>query len=293
MFVAIDNRDMSAPRVLDWINRTKNANNNVISPEFAMEILGKTNFYGHIKAVLKNIKENCSDKNGELVADKVLEYKEFILSCINRREMSPDAMKDLQEMAVLCECEDELKGVNRWRKLYKIHDCEGVTVDSKEKFKELKGEGLKVFFCADEVCLSECDLSKADSINFVERASVDLSRAKNFPKNLDLSSCSTVKLDQADLSGVKEIKFAKYSNVSIDKATIDVEYLDLSHCSDVKGLADCWLRNIKKIRLKDKRQADRFLDGVLHKDKLNCEYVYPGYLSIKMLLGEKNKDLQS
>ena len=287
MFVAINNNEMSAPRVLDWINRTKNANNNIISPEFAMEILSKTNFYGHIKKVLKNIKENCKTK------DEILPYREFLLSCINRREMSPDAMKDLQELAVLCECEDELKGVNRWRKLYKIHDCEGVTVDSKEKFKELKGEGLKVFFCADEVCLSECDLSKADSINFVERASVDLSRAKNFPKDLDLSSCSTVKLDQADLSGVKEIKFAKYSNVSIDKATIDVEYLDLSHCSDVKGLADCWLRNIKKIRLKDKRQADRFLDGVLHKDKLNCEYVYPGYLSIKMLLGEKNKDLQS
>ena len=88
MFVAIDNNEMNVPQVLDWINRTKNANDNVISPEFAMEILSKTNFFGHIKAVLKNIKDRCKTK------EEILPYKEFILSCVDRREMSDEAMKD-------------------------------------------------------------------------------------------------------------------------------------------------------------------------------------------------------
>ena len=35
MFVAIENNEMNVPQVLDWINRTKKDNGNVISPEFA------------------------------------------------------------------------------------------------------------------------------------------------------------------------------------------------------------------------------------------------------------------
>ena len=85
MFVAIDNTDMDVFKVEEWINRTRDANGGVISPEFAMEILGKTNHFAHIKKVVNHIKKSCMDENGELVKDKVLAYKEFILSCIDRR----------------------------------------------------------------------------------------------------------------------------------------------------------------------------------------------------------------
>ena len=56
MFVAIDNRDMNVFKVDGWINTTRDANGGIISPEFAMEILSKTNFHGHIKKVVKNIR---------------------------------------------------------------------------------------------------------------------------------------------------------------------------------------------------------------------------------------------
>ena len=69
MFVAIDNIDMDALKVEEWINTNRDANGGVISPEFAMEILTKTNHFAHIKKVISLIKKNCSDKNGELVAD--------------------------------------------------------------------------------------------------------------------------------------------------------------------------------------------------------------------------------
>ena len=45
MFVEIDNQDMDALKVEEWINITRDANGGEISPEFAMEILTKTNKY--------------------------------------------------------------------------------------------------------------------------------------------------------------------------------------------------------------------------------------------------------
>ena len=52
MFVAINNTEMNIPQVTEWIMKTRDANGGVISPEFAMEILGKTNHFGHIRARL-------------------------------------------------------------------------------------------------------------------------------------------------------------------------------------------------------------------------------------------------
>ena len=147
MFVEINNSEMNVPQVLDWINRTKNANNNVISPEFAMEILGKTNFYGHIKVVLKNIKENCKTR------EDIEPYKEFILSCVDRREMSPQALSDLQELAEKGGFKDEFDKTNDKTKIYEVKDCENADVKiikSKKEFEALGGENLRIFFDADE-----------------------------------------------------------------------------------------------------------------------------------------------
>ena len=97
MFVPINSADMDAFKVEEWINRTRDDNGGVISPEFAMDVLGKTNHFAHIKKLINLIKKSCSDKNGELVADKVLAYKEFILSAIDGREHEGMALKGLQE----------------------------------------------------------------------------------------------------------------------------------------------------------------------------------------------------
>ena len=78
MFVAIDNKNMDALKVEEWINPYRDDNGGVISPEFAMEILGKTNYFAHIKKVINNIKKACLDENGKLVADEVLAYKDVV-----------------------------------------------------------------------------------------------------------------------------------------------------------------------------------------------------------------------
>ena len=240
MFVAINNREMSAPRVLDWINRTKNANNNVISPEFAMEILSKTNFYGHIKTVLKNIKENCKTK------EDILPYKEFILSCVDSREMSDQAMADLQELVKLCGCREEFDEANDKVKIYEVKDCENVDVKiikSKEELEALSGEDLRVFFDADEVDLSSCDLIRVEKITFREGARVDLGYAKNLPKELDFSMCSKVDLRGGDLEEL-DLKFREGAEVKLERLYSLPKELDVSMCSKV-NLVGCNLEGLK------------------------------------------------
>ena len=247
MFVAIDNREMSAPRVLDWINRTKNANNNVISPEFAMEILGKTNFFGHIKTVLKNIKENCKTR------EDVLPYKEFILSCVDRREMSPDAMKDLQELVKLCGCREEFDKTNDKVKIYKVKDCENADVKivkSIEEFDALEGEDLRVFFDADVVNLSDYNL-KGLKIKFKEGARVDLGYAKNLPKELDFSMCSKVNLRSCALEEL-DLKFREGAEVKLERSYSLPKELDVSMCSKV-NLVGC---NLEGLKLKFREGAE-------------------------------------
>ncbi len=246
MFVEIDNIDMDALKVEEWIKETRDANGGVISPEFAMEILTKTNHFAHIKKVLKNITKACSDENGELVADKVLAYKEFILSCIDGREMSPNALEMLSELAEKGGCKDEFAELNSKPKWYYKNDCDNIDIKiikSKEEFKALKGNNLKVFIDANYINLVGCYLGKVKSLKFKKGAEVDLTSAKNLPKDLDVSMCSEVKLSSCDLEGVERIKFREGADVYLSNAYNLPKDLDVSMCSKV-NLTGCDLMGI-------------------------------------------------
>ena len=251
MFVAIENNEMNVPQVLDWINRTKNANNNVISPEFAMKILGKTNFYGHIKVVLKNIKENCKTR------EDIEPYKEFILSCVDRREVSPQAMEDLVAMAKLCCCKDEFAELNSKPKWYYKNDCDNIDIKiikSKKEFYDLEGENLRIFFDADNVDLSSCWLKRVKSLKFRKGVKVSLSYALDLPKDLDFSMCSEVGLTCCNLKGIS-LKFRDGAMVYLSKTTNLPKELDVSVCSYV-DLSSC---NLEGIELKFREGAEVYL----------------------------------
>ena len=252
MFVAINNVDMNINDVEKWIKTARDANGGVISPEDAMEVLSKTNHLGHIKKVLRNIYKNCT------TPEKMAPYKEFILSCVDRREMSGEAMDILREMAKLCCCEDELETINKKPKLYNKTDCKLITVKSKEEFEALRGENLKVYFDADKVDLSECDLSKVKVFNFREVAVVNLVGAKNLPKDLDFSMCSKVNLRYCDLEGLN-LKFREGAEVVLRCAQNLPKNLDFSMCSEV-DLSACDLRGVKEIKFKDKEQKKKFME---------------------------------
>ena len=286
MFVAIDNSEMNVPQVLDWINRTKNANDNVISPKFAMEILSKTNFYGHIKTVLKNIKENCKTK------EDILPYKKFILSCVDRREVSPQAMADLVAMVKLCGCEEEFNEANDKVKIYEIKDCENVNIEivkSKIDFYDLEEENLRVFFDADEVNLSYCVLIRAEKITFREGARVDLRYAKNLPKELDFSMCSVVDLQGCNIEGLN-LKFRDGAEVNLWRVENLPKHLDVSMCSCV-DLSDCDLEGLK-LKFREGAGIDLSWAKNLSQDldvsmcsKVNLSYCYLNGISLKFKEG--------
>ena len=120
MFVEIENRDMNEHNVDKWIKLTRKDSGDIISPEFAMKILSKTNHIANIKTVLKNIKAQCVDENKKLVLELVLPYREFILSCVDGREQSEMIMSDLIELAEACGCKEELETINNNEKVYLI-----------------------------------------------------------------------------------------------------------------------------------------------------------------------------
>ena len=249
MFVEINNKDMNIHDVNNMINRVKKPDSTV-SPEFAMEILSKTNHLANIKVIIKNIKEHCTIK------EQLEPYKEFILSCVDGREMSDIALTDLREMADLCGCSKEFDAANEKPKLYDKFDCDNVViVKSREELEALEGENLKVYFDAGKVELRGCDLSKVKALKFREGAEVDLSCTRNLPKDLDVSMCSKVGLYGCDLEGLN-LKFREGAEVKLLGCKNLPKDLDVSMCSKV-DLGRC---DLEGLNLKFREGAEVDLD---------------------------------
>ncbi len=251
MFMKIDNRDMSVNDVEKLINDVCKVNDGVILPKFALEILSKTNHITHIKKILNNIKEKCD------TPEKMAPYREFILSCVDGREMSPQALDMLDKLAALCGCSDEFEEAKGKPKLYGKFDCKNtVIVRSEEEFEELIGENFNVHFDIDTVDLSSLDLRKVENIKFREGAEVTLSDAENLPKSLDVSMCSKVNLFGCDLSGLN-LKFREGAEVNLFSTKNLPKDLDVSMCSKVV-LGHC---DLSELNLKFREGAEVNLDG--------------------------------
>ena len=221
MFVAIDNKDMDAFKIENWINQNRNANGGVISPEFAMEVLGKTNYFGHIKKVLKRIKDCCSE-DGVLIADRVLAYKEFILSCAEGREMSDMTMKELLILADKCGCIDEFIKIHHKQKVYNKSAYEGLVLEIK-KFEDLSkhfsASNLCVCVNADEFFFEGGYFGYIVDLKFKKDTKVYM-YCTSTPKKMDFSNCSDVNLSWSKFDTDNEIIFKDGSEVNLSMTKI-------------------------------------------------------------------------
>lgn len=235
MFIPINNTDMNIFDVDEWINRTRDENGGVISPEFAIEVLSKTNFYGHIKKVLKNIKDKNKTK------EEILQYKEFILSCVDGREVSAAALADLSELAEECGCKDEFDKAQESTKYYDVKACEkNVVVSSNEELQALSGTDLDVLFYQknedghenDTYMILDADFACAKKLRFNKFANIHIQRGENFPKEIDFSNCYTVLVNYADFNGDENIKWPGSCDLyTVRKIPANT---DLSHCRKVR-----------------------------------------------------------
>ena len=253
MFVLIENKDKSPIDLEGDIQVTRNEGR--ITPEYAMEILSLTNFRTNIKKLVRAIKDKCKTK------EDILPYKDFIVSCVDSREVSEEALANLCEMATLCGCVDEFEVANDKPKFYGKFDCNKTVVKvvkSKEEFEALRGENLRVYFDADAdiVDLSYYDLSKVKAFKFREWAVVYLIGAKNLSKDLDVSMCSYVSLARCNLEGLN-LKFKEGAEVDLEGAYNLPKDLDVSMCSKL-WLGDC---DLEGLNLKFREGADVDLGG--------------------------------
>ena len=253
MYVGIDNKDMNVHNVMEWINTTRDANGYVISPEFAMEILSKTNFYGHIKKVLKHIRDNSVNENGELIAEKILPYKEFILSCVDGREMSNEALKYLREFAGVFGKEfcDEFEEINTKKKIYNKDCCEIYDVYSVDELREAikQNKVVNAYLSGDKIELLNLDMKNVNVLK-VSEGTTDLHLAfcDNLPRIIDAPSCETILFNYSDMSCVEEFSYGhrlKVLNFTCAKNLPSC--LDFSGCSARIVFEDNEFSNIEKM----------------------------------------------
>ncbi len=236
MFVFISNDNENVIELDGWIKRTRNANKGVITPEFAMEILSKTNHFALIKNVLNNIKKVCSDEKDVLVPEKLLAYKEFILSCVDGRETSNGVMNELKNIASLCNFEDEFKKVNQKNKLYKKGFCATTVVRSKDDYDALMGSDLIVYFDSDEFDLSKLYLERASCIYFKKKSDIKVSQKNILPRYFDASNCFKLNIDNCDMSNVDILKLGERSRVTLSTVSNIPVDTDFSKCIEVNLL---------------------------------------------------------
>ena len=223
MFVEIENRDMNEHNVDKWIKLTRKDSGDIISPEFAMKILSKTNHIANIKTVLKNIKAQCVDENKKLVLELVLPYREFILSCVDGREQSEMIMSDLIELAEACGCKEELETINNNEKVYSNTECQTFIVTNPIELEEALAQQKKGTIIArlniDEslpfVAFENMDFSNVKELSIVSSSEVCLNNVKNLPKKIDVSEISFISIEECDFSRVEEFKIKEKAIVYI------------------------------------------------------------------------------
>lgn len=237
-FVPINNPDMDVFEIETWINTTRKATKDKkISPTFAKEILTKTNHYAHIKKVLKSIRENCKTK------EEIASYKEFLLSCVYEREMSPLALEDLRYLANMCDCSNELESYNKVDKFYKKNDCQNVVtikthnelISTYWRIKETTGwNDIRLFVYANNFDGAEVQYPRVKEFVFKNNSSINLEDATELSGNLDFSMCQKAVLTNCNLKDVNKLNFGENTSVYLGYANYIPNKLDVSMCPFVR-----------------------------------------------------------
>ena len=256
-FIPINNVDKGLSDIDRMIKDNRNKNNGKIDPELAYAILTYTNHCGHIKPIIKNIKEKCADKDGKLIPEQVKEYADFIIASVDGRKQPESVMRDLKEFADISNIRKVFDNVNENYKVYEISDCKNVI--ELKNIKNVTNSEEKITVLLDTLAdLSGCDLSKFKRIVSAKTYTrLNLTRAKNFPEILDFSNMCQVNLFNCNLAGVKEIKFADGADVDLSATENLPEILDVSLCKKV-NFSGCDMANVKILKYKNEAQELQF-----------------------------------
>ena len=243
MFEPIDNMKMNASQVDVWIKQVRDENGGIILPGFAEDVLSKTNNFANIKKVLKTIKDTMKTR------EDLLPYRDFILACVDGREMSDVALSYLREMADLCGCRDELEKANNKPKFYEKTDCLNMKVAKcKYDVEHLFGKKVKVYFDMDLVTIEKVDTFEVKAFKFKDGSDVKLRSLVFMPEEVDVSGCDDIFIEFCVMPN--NLKFKDGADVTFGGVGKLPKDFDTSNCSSVT-LFMCDASDVSEFRVQD------------------------------------------
>ena len=249
MLVYIENKDKNWADVDAWLKQQRKRDG-TITPDVALEALKMTNLDGNLYYVLKEINkfDEC----------KRLEYKDFVVSAVQGREHGNKVYSALQTLAEEGGYIDEFEKADSDVKIYNSKLTKGVVLDDFEKLKEGLGKDYVIvanISNSHTTCFDTLDLDNVVELNFVKDCRCALfssfvpngnNFAKNLPKKMNFSGCSSVYFCSCDMSGVESIVLQEGGEVRFNDSTNLPENLDLSGCKRLY-LNNCNLAEIKDL----------------------------------------------
>lgn len=230
-FVDIENKSISPIQIDAWIKTRRNAEK-IITPEFALEILKRTNNFANIKVVVKEIQK--------LPKEKQLEYKDFVLSAVSSRMQTEQTLEALCQLAIDGDYLQEFIDENTNSKIYFSKTCRTKQINntnpSEQDFSTYdtlvcysQRVGLLSstiekctlpqyvsFVNLKEINLIDNNYNNSKEINFSSISRINISHQTSIlPEELDFSSCQKVRFSFCDLSSIKTLQMPPQTTLSI------------------------------------------------------------------------------
>ncbi len=106
-----------------------------ITPEFAMQMLAKTNFRANIKFLLKEIKN--------LETNERKYFSEFVIQAIHKRQHDESVYKELRDLAIEFGLEKEFELYDKEKKIYSPSDYKGMVARTTKEIEFFSGKNCK------------------------------------------------------------------------------------------------------------------------------------------------------
>ena len=216
MVVYIENTEKSFIKI-DYEMKEFRNEHGKITPEFALEILSKTNHKGNIRFLI--------DKINLLPEDERKQFGEFVLQAIDCRLHHDSIHGKLRKLADECGVVEEFDALDKNVKLYMPEDCKCIIVndDNIGKFSSFKDDCVTIFDVKKKIEALEFENTDMSKVKFVSLCYpsrglyTSYKFCRNFSENVIRQGCLGSDFINCDFAG-KDSLYLSSSNVKIENA---------------------------------------------------------------------------